>query len=224
MIPIHQKKLRGAAAAPLTTHYVVARNGLFLCKRMLWVEATVPVVEAVKLEVQQPSAKLLLPTLPAEIMAKALKLARVVCDISRSEVCLLLHYSEKTGYQLSVPAQRVDLYAVDYDASERLPDMLCVGTIHSHGRLHAFHSMTDHADEETADGVHITLGNVDLCPQFSLSAELAINGTRFPVDVAWFEGLVPERGQMYRSNWPGTDSWKVPKKWSAAIQHPKGIL
>ncbi|MEK7645146.1 MAG: Mov34/MPN/PAD-1 family protein [Patescibacteria group bacterium] len=224
MIPIHLKKVKGAAAAPETTHYVVARNGLFVSKKMGWVDATVPVAEACALRVQYPSAKLLLPKLPGEIIAKALKLAKAVYDVSESEVCLLLHHGEKTGYQLTVPEQQVTLVTADYDASGRLPGALCIGTIHSHGRLHAFHSETDHTDEDTADGVHITLGNVDRYPKFSLSAELAINGNRFPVETGWFEGVTPEREGLYRIAWPDIDSWEVPKEWLDLVKHRKGFL
>ncbi len=222
MTPIHLKKTDGAKQSPETTHYIAARNGLFLQKKMWWVDATVPVAEASKLRVQHPSARLLLPKLPVEILAQALKLAKAVYDVSKSEVCLLLHYDEKTGYQLTVPVQLVTPLSVDYNASQRVPGALCVGTIHSHGKLHAFHSATDHADEETADGVHVTLGSLDVYPRFSLSAEMAINGTRFPVETQWFEGLVLEQERIYRIDWPAIDSWEVPRKWLDVVEHRKG--
>lgn len=224
MIPIHIKKTKGAAKPPASSHYIAARNGLFLKKDMWWVSATVPVVKVETLDVQGAEAKLLLPRLPVEIIARSLKLAKAVYDVSLSEVCLLLHYGEKAGYQLTVPPQTVTPLSVDYDASERLPDSLCVGTIHSHGALHAFHSGTDHADEETADGVHITLGNIGFYPQFSLSAELTVNGNRFGVSADWFEGLIPVAKSLQRVSWSHVEHWKVPTKWLRAIKHPKGPL
>lgn len=224
MIPIHIKKAKGATKPPASSYYIAARNGLFLKKEMWWVSATVPVAKVETLDVQGTEAKLLLPKLPVEIIARSLRLAKVVYDTSQSEVCLLLHYGEKAGYQLTVPAQTVTPVSVDYEASARLPDSLCVGTIHSHGALHAFHSETDHVDEETADGVHITLGNVDSYPQFSLSAELTVNGNRFGVSADWFEELIPAAKSLQRVSWSHVEHWKVPAKWLRVIKHPKGLL
>lgn len=224
MIPIHVKKILDARQPPSSTHYIAASNGLFLRKEMSWVSATVPVAEARTLEKQDVSAKLLLPKLPVEIITKALKLAKAVYDLSYSEVCLLLHYGEKAGYQLTVPPQAVTPVNVRYDASERLPGLLCVGTIHSHGGFHAFHSETDHADEETADGIHITLGNMDLYPKFSLSAEIVVNGSRFAVEPAWFEGLIADKKPLYRVELFDAVRWKVPAKWLRVVEHPKRFL
>ena len=218
MIPVYLKGPDGPSP-PEGTHYIIARNGNFLRKREWWVDATVPVRQISVLDRQKPLAELLLPTLPAEVLAKASRLAKVVYDISQSEVCLLLHYNVEAGYQLSVPKQTVSPGRIDYDASERLSGALCVGTLHSHGALEAYHSDIDLEDETYADGVHITLGEVHKYPAFSLSAEVVVNGTRFSIDRTWFAGLVP-RGTGYRVDCLAIESWEVPAKWLEVIRHP----
>ncbi|MEK7642051.1 MAG: Mov34/MPN/PAD-1 family protein [Patescibacteria group bacterium] len=217
MIPIHIKT-PGKGEPPEGTHYIVAGNGLFLRKKMGWVDAVVPVSEIKVLEDEKPSAKLLLPPLPAKILSRAVKLAKAVYDISKSEVCLLLHHNEEVGYTLTVPDQDVDPGSVDYDASGRLAGSVHVGTIHSHGRLEAYHSETDLDDEQHSDGVHITVGHMHQHPEFSLSAEVVINGNRFPLDYAWFEGLVWFKDTCC-IGLAVDKSWKVPTEWLDAVHH-----
>ncbi len=220
MIPIHFKDPHGTEP-PSQTHYVVASNGFFLKKKMFWVEAVVPVSTIKTLDKEEPSVKLLLPPLPVEILAKALKLASVVYIESQSEVGLLLHHGE-VGYKLTVPQQEVTRVSVRYDASVRLPGALCVGTIHSHGSFHAFHSETDLDDERDADGVHITLGNIDEYPKFSLSAEIVVNGVRFLLDRSWFEGITEKNG-LYEINNPSILLQEIPEEWFGLIVHRKGL-
>jgi proteasome lid subunit RPN8/RPN11 len=171
-----------------------------------------------ELAFERTSAKLLLPKLPADILFQAVSLAKAVYDLSRSEVCLLLHYNDVSGYTLTVPKQSVDPGYIDYDASMRVPGALCVGTIHSHGGLQAYHSGTDLDDEEHSDGVHITLGDMNRYPEFSMSAEIVVNGNSFPVDFLWFEGLSTKK-DLHQVT-PSAPSWKVPKEWLQAIEHP----
>jgi hypothetical protein len=56
-----------------------------------------------------------------------------------------------------------------------------VGTIHSHCNFSAFHSGTDTHDEETFDGIHITLGHVDR-KEFSMVASVAVNANRVQLE------------------------------------------
>ncbi len=218
MIPVHLKK-PGDQNVPDSTYYVIARNGLFLRKKQWWVEATVPVEQIAVLDDEQPTVKLLMPKLSGEILAKALKTSWEIYQKYASEVCFLLHYRKGTGYQLSVPSQTVNGSRVKaYDAMQRLPDHLCVGTLHSHGKFMAFHSKTDHFDEEFWDGVHITIGSMPSYPEFSLSAETVVNGFRFPIDLSWFEGLdLTYADGPFLVDCPSVDSWEVPSDWLAAV-------
>lgn len=219
MIPIHIKKPNGHKP-PKATHYVVARNGLFLAKREWWVEAVLPVNKIAVLEDQETTARFLMPNLPAHVFDKALKVARRIFEISGSEVCLLLHYSDQTGYELTVPCQSVSHGHVKYDAKEILPGHLSVGTIHSHGSLKAYHSSTDHEDEFHWDGVHVTIGDMDDFPLFSLSAEMVVSGNRFPIDTSWFEGLVTtDRSDLFQLGHLESSQWDIPDAWLKRVHH-----
>lgn len=220
MIPVHIKK-PGDLQPPSTTHYVVARNGLFLAKKEWWIDAVVPVKRINVLDNQEVSARLLMPTLPAMVFTKALKVARRVYETSQSEVCLMLHYHKESGYQLTVPIQDISAGHVKYEASERLPGHLSIGTIHSHGGLTAFHSSTDHRDEIHWDGIHVTVGDMQYYPEFSLSAEMVVNGHRFPADFSWFENLQgPTELGLYLLNSAQADQWEIPEEWLARVAQP----
>jgi hypothetical protein len=185
---------------------------------MRWVDAVVPVENLRVLDPECSSVKFLLPPLPVEILVKALELSRAVFDFSRSEVCLLLYYSEEAGYQLTVPKQEVWPGGINYDVSEQLRETMCVGTIHSHGEFEAGHSIADFLDEEFMDGIHITLGDINRYPRFSLSAEIVVNGNRFPVDLQLFEGLISQ-GKFYRTENQSLPAFVIPPEWLQVIQH-----
>lgn len=209
------------AVAPEGTHFVRARNGTFLRNMQWWVDATVPVertktlsfsptVHRWKLLPEKKSATLLLPPLPAHILGKALKLSKRVCDMSKSEVCMLIFWSEGKGYQLYVPSQSVTPVSINYVPYGSIGREQYVGSIHSHGLLSAYHSGVDQDDEFAGnDGVHVTIGSLDAYPRFSLSAEIAINRHRFPVEPAWFTGL-RHGGKSHALKWPDFDSWQIP--------------
>ena len=74
---------------------------------------------------------------------------------------------------------------VKYDpASVTVPEGFSVfGTIHSHASALAFHSSTDDHDELSADGLHITVGNLDK-PNRSYAARWMICGKACPASLA----------------------------------------
>jgi hypothetical protein len=80
------------------------------------------------------------------------------------------------------PKQRVSGAGIDYDRdSVSLEGYDLIGTIHSHANFSAFHSGTDHDDETSFDGLHITFGHV-ASDDFSISASIMSNGQRFYVE------------------------------------------
>ena len=214
IVPVHFKE-RSKTEPSSGTYYIVARNGLFLRKKMDWVDAVVPVEKIDVLDDEAVGVKLLLPPLPALVTAKALKFAKAIFDKWQSEVGFLLHHGEE-GYQLTVPKQSVDAASIEYSADTRVPDMVCVGTVHSHGRFRAYHSGTDHQDEEDSDGVHITLGSINKYPKFTLSAEVVVNGHRFPVETTWFEGLI-ERNGLWEIADPTLLEPELPGEWGSQV-------
>ncbi len=216
MIPVHVKYPNGQP--PSSTHYVVAGNGIFLHKKEWWINAVLPVRQITVLDDEMPSVEILLPKLDASILVKALKLAYEIYLSLDSEVCLLLHYNKDQGYEVSVPQQVVGPAFLEYDPSERLPGYRCVGTIHSHAAMPAFHSSIDHADEVGSDGVHITLGDIGSYPSFSISAEGSVNGNRFLIPETWFEGF-RKRGRNRIFSYGDMEDWQVPKEWLEKV-HP----
>ena len=219
MIPVHLKRPKGQPS-PRSTHYVVARNGLFLAKREWWVEAVVPVKRIKVLDSQAVSARLLMPKLPAEVFGRALKALHQVYEILQSESCVLVHYCKETGYELSMPPQEVNATHIKYNAKERLPGHLPVGAIHPHGTLPAFHSSVDCHDQCWWDGIHITVGHLGLYPEFSLAAQMVVTGHRFPVDATWFEGLQgPTECGFYQLECPANDAWEVPHEWLKNVHY-----
>jgi PRTRC genetic system protein A len=229
MPPIYCKV--AGAEAPATTHIVVAENGVFWRQRQWWVDASMEIDPASvpdlvmpeakgELIYEEPGAQLLIPKLPALVLGQALRLAKAVCDDTKSEVCTLLYFKEGE-YSLVVPKQTVSPAAINYQPLGMVDGAKCVGSIHSHGLLEAYHSETDEEDEGVGnDGVHITLGSLDAFPRFSFSAEIVVLGTRFELDsdLKWFEGLRKD-GRLCRLECPQLDSWQVPSAWQENIAY-----
>jgi hypothetical protein len=72
-----------------------------------------------------------------------------------------------------------------------------VGTIHSHCDFQAFHSGTDHGDEISWDGLHITFGHNDK-EEFTISASMMMNGRRAKIDPeSVLEGITLVKDDFY---------------------------
>ncbi|OGZ14780.1 MAG: hypothetical protein A3J08_04370 [Candidatus Lloydbacteria bacterium RIFCSPLOWO2_02_FULL_51_11] len=162
-------------------YFVVAGNGTFVHKQTGWVEATVPVKNIDGLLPQTTEVRLLLPRMASTVFAKAVLFLHTVYKKKGIESAVLLHYSAKQGWDITVPKQEATSAHVDYILSERLPGYQCVGTMHSHCTMSAFHSGTDIGDEASHDGIHITIGLLDHFPKFGMDGEFVVNGNRFPL-------------------------------------------
>lgn len=161
--------------------FIVAGNGVFLKKENDWIKAVVPVNAIDGLLHQETTAELLLPRITSTTFAKAVLFFKEVYERLGVESAVLLHYNKETGhYAITVPEnQEATPVHVKYNAQERLPGYRCVGTLHSHCAMSAFHSGTDTHDESAHDGIHITIGRLDAFPRFGMDAEFVVNGTRF---------------------------------------------
>jgi hypothetical protein len=223
----------GASEAPDTTHFVVARNGLFLRKKSDWVDAIVPARGVDGLKPVETSAQLLLPRLKSTVFAKAVLFFNEVYKQKKTEAAVLLHYSPKHGWDLSVPTQQANGAFVKYDAAGRLPGYRCVGTMHSHCAMSAFHSSTDTRDEAAQDGVHITIGRLNNFPTFGMDAEIVVNGTRFPLPHEHIVYVRPEEpkkrpgllsfmfskhDQLYTFPFGVVRDWTVPQEWVDRVE------
>ena len=115
-----------------------------------------------------------LPKIPYEMFNKIYEFFKYVYKTHKSEVAILLwHNFETKDWDTEVPTQTVGGASVSYTRNESFKDEMeakgftCVGTIHSHCEMGAFHSGIDDHDEYNFDGVHITIGKVISGPQFA---------------------------------------------------------
>lgn len=218
-----------------SVYYIIAANGPFLHKKLSWVEATIPVKRISVLEEQEMRVEVLLPPLPRVILAKTVKFFRKVYTEHRSEAIVLLHYNKDASlWDMSVPRQQVSSAAIsDYDKSQRITGYECMGTIHSHAFMSAFHSDTDRHDEaECADGIHITIGNVNEKESFSIDIEVAVNGHRFSLPPAWCDGVSAHicknsyfchttflRTKLFDVQCEEIKNWEVPDEWMQQVSY-----
>lgn len=171
--------------------YELAANGFFLYKKNAFWRALVPVEKISILEEETPSFELFLPPIPGHITKALVRFFAWAYKEYESEAMMLLWWRKSGSYAVSVPNQRVSAghisrYEIMEEVSNRKDGASLIGTVHSHGSMPAFHSGTDHHDEALMDGIHITIGDVDVpvfsfFAGFSISAEAAINGNRFPL-------------------------------------------
>ena len=126
-----------------------------------------------------------LPPMPAAETFRMLVFMREVFARYRSEAGLLLAQNPTTGeFTWVCPEQEVSSGKCKYDPATPMPEgCLLAGTIHSHGAGSAFHSGTDTHDEESADGIHLTIGHVDE-ELVDLVASLKVGSERFEKDPA----------------------------------------
>jgi len=174
---------------PGGTAYIVGKNGTFLQLEQSWVRAVVPVKECLLLDEVRPSVELLLPPIDAATFAKAARFFAKVYKLHSTEAYLLLHYSSEHGYAISAPPQEVSFGAVHADMTQRIEGYRCVGTMHSHGDMEAYHSGVDQESEADFDGIHITIGRLPLLPYLSIDAEVVVRGHRAKLPDAFIEGL-----------------------------------
>ena len=139
-------------------------------------EATVKVEGISALERIEPSAKLIMPKINAELIVQLLLFFRTIYRMHHAEAIILLHFCQETQkYLLHCPYQTVGGASVSCNASERFDGYLLVGDIHSHNDFGAFHSGIDKDDERDMDGIHITMGHLDQ-PYFTISCSVVVNG------------------------------------------------
>lgn len=162
--------------------YIVAKEGIFLKKKLGIMESIAPVKNISILESVSASARMNINPIPAATFAKIVEFFREVHRQYTSESMVLLFYNEETGkYRVVPPKQSVTYGGIDYDRNLTIEGYTMVGDIHSHGSMSAFHSGVDDSDEDSFDGIHITVGNV-ADEEFSLSGSIVSNGYRFMVD------------------------------------------
>ncbi len=170
--------------------YIIGKEGIFLRKKLGILDSIVPVDNISILNSVDSSARLYIPKIPAKIFADMYKFFIDVYKKYASEAVLLIFYNETTQeYKIIAPKQEVSAASMEYDRKFTIENYTMIGDIHSHGSMSAFHSSIDDADEESFDGLHITLGHI-MGEEISISASIVINGSRFMIDpIEYIEGI-----------------------------------
>ena len=181
--------------------YIVAKNGLFVKKKLGIMESVTPVKDIPSLDYEMASyARMKLPKIPKSIFCSIFSLFRKVYELYRSESTALLFYNEKKKkFRVGVPYQKVSFTGAECIKMGSPQGFITIGSVHSHCNFNAFHSGTDITDEEYIEGLHITIGNVDE-DQFSLVASIVSNRKRFKVDPLGFINGIDENSQAGENN------------------------
>ena len=162
--------------------YIVAKEGVFLKKKLGIMESIAPVDNISILDSVSTMAKLHIRRISGKNFGKVINFFKAVYKEYRSESIILLFYNEeKKRYKIFPPRQKVTAASLEYNRGITVDGMTMIGTIHSHGSMSAFHSGTDDDDEKSFDGLHITIGDVN-DDEVSISASIIANGYRFMVD------------------------------------------
>jgi len=161
--------------------YIVAKDGIYLKKTLGVMDSIAPVKNISTLQEISTVARMNIKKIPGGQFAKVIAFFKEVYNKYKSEAVVLLFYNEKTKvYKIVVPQQKVSATSIEYDRGMILKGYNMIGTIHSHAAMSAFHSGTDHDDEISFDGLHITIGNINA--DFSISASIISNKNRFMVE------------------------------------------
>jgi len=146
---------------------VVAKNGAFFKNKNQMYESLVKLEDKrfpFLLEAKE-SVITSLPKIDYNTYISILTFFKKVYQEHKSEANILLLLDktlpfENQRYTLLVPKQDVSGTSVEYkiDNSSIPENLMLAGSVHSHPEFGAFQSGTDHSDEISFDGVHITIG------------------------------------------------------------------
>lgn len=207
-IPIYTKDDPAFVRPNDPEFYLVAQNGLFLCRnhrffqsnvRMWgdkshfytynytseysrkWQEEDTKKARVIHhLQPHEETATCKFPPLPQDLLELATGFFKKVHDQHHTEAIVLLFWNLKTKkYELRCPPQTVSWGSCKYEMTAPPPMCLQVGSVHSHGTMSAYSSFDDKEDERYLDGIHVVVGNIDRDPP-DFHAVLAVDGKHFP--------------------------------------------
>lgn len=153
-------------------------------------------------------ARYALPPLPLILVEKVDTFFRKVAKDLGTEAIVLLTIDPLTmEWGVLVPSQSNTAAHCNYDPQSIIEDkpdhVMIVGSIHSHPEMNAYASGTDHHDQETFDGLHITFGYPKTKASTEFYAEMQF-GARYTLDINYvFEKVEPSL------DFPELDSWSA---------------
>ena len=143
----------------------IARNSIFKVVKTI-IGRTIEESDDLVLDNMKPSAGYALPKIPFSLVKKMDDFFRVVDEKYGTESIVLLTYdtekADSSGWGILVPDQENTAgdchYIHESIAGEVPPHVQIVGSAHSHPNMAAYASGTDHNDQASFDGLHITYG------------------------------------------------------------------
>ncbi len=192
--------------------YVLASNGMFLCRNTEFFSSCVPARGWPReLPQQRTFLKLRYPKIDRRLFELVVGFFWRIYDIHHSEAAIVPIWDrQERRIKLLVPPQQASvtrgysgrLYANDvrYEIPPLQPHQFPLGDIHSHADGPAYASWTDKSDETHRAGLHIVVGRIDRDPP-EVHVEAVVDGHRFAVDP---ESVI--EGYQHRR-------CAVPRKW-----------
>lgn len=173
--------------------YIVSKH-IYLKKKSGLIDAMIKVSHINMGEELPEFARMKLPKIKAKVFGKIVGFFKLAFGEYHSESGVILNLKthptnpklKKIDY--TIPHQTVSNSRCKYNIVVD-PSYINCGTIHCHSDFGAFHSTTDEKDERYFDGLHITVGHINL-DEVSIAACIVINDKRVPVDPCdYIEGI-----------------------------------
>jgi len=208
--------------------YLIAKNGIFVKKKLGLIESLTSVDEIPFLKRSVvPYATMSIPKIPKLQFAQVLGFFKKVYELYHSESEVFLYYSaSKEEFEIKIPYQKVSYASCKSVRGKTPKGYQIVSSIHSHANFGAFHSGIDVDDEKYFEGLHITVGNVD-DDEFTVVSSIVSNKTRFGIDpLDCIEGLIQTttelkvKRELYAI--PGTEQVHFDPHWMSFVEkmHP----
>jgi hypothetical protein len=172
--------------------YLLAANGLFLCRNHQFFQSCVPASAGPgELAQQRVFLNFQYPKLSRRLLELTVGFFASVAKNYNAEAVVMMAWNrhDRKTY-LIVPRQRASVYkgyygtwpiGVEYEVPLSLPDgHFIFGDIHSHVNMSAFSSQTDQHDEKNRPGLHLVIGKIHVEPP-EFHAEAIVDGRRFKV-------------------------------------------
>ena len=194
--------------------YLVGSEGVFIKKETFAYKVIQPTFDKNTLKAKdlfdiEPGAFLKIRRMKYKELKPVLDFFIWSANELESEAAVYIYYSPvRDKYLFIPPKQEVGPASISYERTPASPaGYKTLGTIHSHVDMSAFHSGTDVKDQESFDGIHITIGKVRGNPEYEI--KLFVGGVSYKVDN--FIEDKPQRKLVFPANWKEVISKPKPK-------------
>jgi hypothetical protein len=173
--------------------YLVARNGLFLCRNHDFFRSCVPARGGPgDLSEQRTFLQLAFPAIPRRLFERIVGFFHRIAELHGAEASVLLAWDSAAAcVRLVVPSQTAVVgrsegggrqpIGLRYTPPAFPSGWIPFGDVHSHAWYEAYSSQTDVEDETYSAGLHVVVGRIDREPP-EVHVEAVVDGTRFRVD------------------------------------------